>query len=101
GRVVHLGPGPLRFRRRAPQRARQLLSSRHGNLRIAQPFVSAPLQIRCRADGCDLFPLAPVYRANGITCMTDIEPELLDRARRGDREAHAALYRAFAPMVYT
>lgn len=33
--------------------------------------------------------------------MTDIEPELLDRARRGDREAHAALYRAFAPMVYT
>lgn len=33
--------------------------------------------------------------------MTDIEPELLDRARRGDRDAHAALYRAFAPMVYT
>lgn len=33
--------------------------------------------------------------------MTDIEPELLERARRGDREAHAALYRVFAPMVYT
>ena len=33
--------------------------------------------------------------------MTDIEPEVLERARGGDREAHAALYRAYAPMVYT
>jgi len=33
--------------------------------------------------------------------MTEIEPEILERARRGDAEAHAALYRAFAPMVYT
>lgn len=33
--------------------------------------------------------------------MTDIEPELLQRAQAGDRDAHAALYRAFAPMVYT
>jgi RNA polymerase sigma-70 factor (ECF subfamily) len=33
--------------------------------------------------------------------MTEIEPEVLRRAQTGDREAHAALYRAFAPMVYT
>ena len=33
--------------------------------------------------------------------MTEIEPEVLRRAQAGDREAHAALYRAFAPMVYT
>jgi RNA polymerase sigma-70 factor (ECF subfamily) len=33
--------------------------------------------------------------------VTEIEPEVLQRAQAGDREAHAALYRAFAPMVYT
>lgn len=33
--------------------------------------------------------------------MTEIEPEVLRRAQAGDREAHAVLYRAFAPMVYT
>jgi RNA polymerase sigma-70 factor (ECF subfamily) len=33
--------------------------------------------------------------------MTEIEPGVLRRAQAGDREAHAALYRAFAPMVYT
>lgn len=33
--------------------------------------------------------------------MTELEPEILERARRGDREAHAALYRAYAPMVFT
>jgi RNA polymerase sigma-70 factor (ECF subfamily) len=33
--------------------------------------------------------------------MTEIEPEVLRRAQSGDREAHAVLYRAFAPMVYT
>ncbi|HEX6997771.1 MAG TPA: RNA polymerase sigma factor [Gammaproteobacteria bacterium] len=30
-----------------------------------------------------------------------IEPEVLAQACRGDRQAHEALYRAFAPMVYT
>jgi RNA polymerase sigma-70 factor (ECF subfamily) len=30
-----------------------------------------------------------------------IDDALLQRAREGDRQAHAALYRAFAPMVYT
>ncbi|HEX6994301.1 MAG TPA: RNA polymerase sigma factor [Gammaproteobacteria bacterium] len=29
------------------------------------------------------------------------EPEWLERARRGDMHAHARLYEAFAPMVYT
>lgn len=33
--------------------------------------------------------------------MTEIDARLLERARAGDRQAHAALYRAFAPMVYT
>ena len=33
--------------------------------------------------------------------MTELEPEILERARRGDRDAHAALYRAYAPMVFT
>jgi len=33
--------------------------------------------------------------------MTEIEPEVLRRAQTGDRDAHAVLYRAFAPMVYT
>jgi len=33
--------------------------------------------------------------------MTEIEPETLERARLGDRQAHAALYRAYAPMVFT
>lgn len=33
--------------------------------------------------------------------MTELEPEILARARQGDREAHAALYRAYAPMVFT
>jgi RNA polymerase sigma factor (sigma-70 family) len=33
--------------------------------------------------------------------VTEIEPEVLQRARDGDREAHAVLYRTFAPMVYT
>jgi RNA polymerase sigma-70 factor (ECF subfamily) len=33
--------------------------------------------------------------------MTEIEPAVLQRAQAGDREAHAVLYRAFAPMVYT
>ena len=33
--------------------------------------------------------------------MTEIEPEVLRRAQTGDREAHAVLYRTFAPMVYT
>jgi RNA polymerase sigma-70 factor (ECF subfamily) len=33
--------------------------------------------------------------------MTEVEPEILRRAQTGDREAHAVLYRAFAPMVYT
>lgn len=32
---------------------------------------------------------------------TTIDETLLARARRGDRQAHAVLYRAFAPMVYT
>jgi len=30
-----------------------------------------------------------------------VEPEWLARAKRGDRKAHARLYEAFAPMVYT
>jgi RNA polymerase sigma factor (sigma-70 family) len=29
------------------------------------------------------------------------EPEWLERARRGDMQAHARLYETFAPMVYT
>jgi RNA polymerase sigma factor (sigma-70 family) len=33
--------------------------------------------------------------------MPTAEPELIDRARSGDRAAHAALYERFAPMVYT
>jgi RNA polymerase sigma factor (sigma-70 family) len=33
--------------------------------------------------------------------MTEIDQDLLERARRGDRQAHATLYRAFAPMIYT
>ena len=33
--------------------------------------------------------------------MTELDPEILERARRGDRDAHAALYRAYAPMVFT
>lgn len=31
----------------------------------------------------------------------NIDEALLERARTGDRQAHAALYRAFAPMVFT
>lgn len=30
-----------------------------------------------------------------------VEPEVLARAQRGDADAHAALYRSFAPMVFT
>lgn len=30
-----------------------------------------------------------------------IDPELVERAQRGEASAHAALYEAFAPMVYT
>src|SRR5690606_13709059 len=30
-----------------------------------------------------------------------VDPEWLERARRGDMQAHARLYEAFAPMVYT
>jgi RNA polymerase sigma-70 factor (ECF subfamily) len=33
--------------------------------------------------------------------MTAIDAAVLERARSGDREAHAALYRAFAPMIFT
>lgn len=33
--------------------------------------------------------------------MTEIDANTLERARDGDRQAHAALYRAFAPMVFT
>jgi RNA polymerase sigma factor (sigma-70 family) len=33
--------------------------------------------------------------------MPTVEPELIERARRGDRAAQAALYERFAPMVYT
>src|SRR5690554_7863528 len=33
--------------------------------------------------------------------LPQIEPDVLARACRGDRQAHEALYRAFAPMVYT
>ena len=33
--------------------------------------------------------------------MTEIDVNILERARAGDRQAHTALYRAFAPMVYT
>lgn len=32
---------------------------------------------------------------------TNIDEAVLERARTGDRQAHAALYRAFAPMVFT
>jgi len=31
----------------------------------------------------------------------DIDDALLARARRGDRQAHATLYRVYAPMVFT
>lgn len=30
-----------------------------------------------------------------------IGPDIVERARSGDRRAHAELYRAFAPMIYT
>lgn len=33
--------------------------------------------------------------------MTDIEPELLQRALNGDGPAQAVLYRTYAPMVFT
>jgi len=33
--------------------------------------------------------------------VTEFDPEVLRRAQAGDRQAHAALYRAFAPMVFT
>jgi len=32
---------------------------------------------------------------------SNIDEALVARARDGDRQAHAALYRAFAPMVFT
>lgn len=33
--------------------------------------------------------------------LIDMESDLLERARGGDRDAHAALYRAHAPMIFT
>ena len=33
--------------------------------------------------------------------IEQVDAALLERARRGDREAHADLYSAFAPLVYT
>ncbi len=33
--------------------------------------------------------------------LPQVEPEVLERARRGERAAHAELYTVFAPMVYT
>lgn len=36
-----------------------------------------------------------------MTTLPTIDAAVLERAQRGDREAHALLYRAFASMVYT
>jgi RNA polymerase sigma factor (sigma-70 family) len=33
--------------------------------------------------------------------MPEVDPEIVERAQRGDRTAHAQLYETYSPMVYT
>jgi RNA polymerase sigma-70 factor, ECF subfamily len=71
---------------------------RSGEVRGQTPFScvqlgSDPIQVRARFgfDATEDIELSD----------TVIDEALLERARTGDREAHAALYRAFSPMVFT